>query len=415
MVNKPDQSCWALDTLLVHGDKQRQCANHTDVPTVLPIYTSTTYLHQNAEVLEQAFSDHSPSEEQVYIYAQQGNPNAHALESVLAQVEGGVGAVTFCSGMAAIHAAFLAAGLAPGTKILAARDLYGATIGLLRKVFLPLGVEVILRDLCSPNGANFIRTEQPDVIYVETLSNPLVKVMDVDAISAAAHEVGAVSIVDSTFTTPYLVRPLEHSFDLVVHSATKYLGGHGDSTAGVVISAKYSLLDQVRTYATMLGAAVSPFEVYLVMRGLKTLPLRMERHCRNALQVAYFLRQHPAVERVHYPGLPDHPQHELASRLLSHEQYGGILSFELKQQSREAVFCFMDRLKLCLAATTLGDVYSLVSYPPMSSHRSLTETERQNSGITEGCIRLSVGIEDVGDIINDLDKALSGISCHNKW
>ncbi len=421
MLNKPAQSSWALDTLLVHGDGQSRCANHAGVPTVLPIYTSTTYLHQNAEALEQAFSDHSLSGKQVNIYAQQGNPNAHAFEHLLAQAEGGVGATTFGSGMAAIHAALLAAGLAPGRRILAAQDLYGATIALLRKVFLPLGVEVIEGDLCGPNAANFIRIDQPDVIFVETLSNPLVKVMDLDAISAAAHEVGAVTIVDSTFTTPYLVRPLEHGLDLVVHSATKYLGGHGDSTAGAVISAKQIFLDRIRSYASLLGTTVSPFEVYLVMRGLKTLPLRMDRHCRNALHVAYFLNQHPAVEHVHYPGLPDHPQYELASRLLSHEQYGGILSFELKQQSREAVFCFMDRLKLCLPATTLGDVCSCVCYPPMSSHRDLTEAERCNSGIMEGCIRLSVGIEDVGDIINDLDKALSiflspsnGIPFHQK-
>ena len=421
MMNEPDQSPWQLSTLLVHGDGQSRTpiyrgssAGSTGTPTVLPIYTSTTYLHQNAEALEQACSGPSLSGEQVYVYAQQGNPNAHALESVLTQVEGGVGAVTFGSGMAAIHAALLAAGLAPGTRILAAQDLYGATIGLLRNVFLPLGVEVILRDLCSPHAANFIRAEQPDVIFVETLSNPLVKVMDLDAISAAAHEVGAVSIVDSTFTTPYLARPLEHGLDLVVHSATKYLGGHGDSTAGVVISAKYSLLDRLRTHAALLGAAVSPFEVYLLMRGLKTLPLRMERHCGNALHVAHFLHQHPAVERVHYPGLPSHPQHELASCLLYRERYGGVLSFELKEQSREAVFCFMDKLKLCLAATTLGDVCSLVSYPAMSSHRGFTETERQSIGITEGCIRLSVGIEDVGDIISDLDKALSGLACHAK-
>jgi cystathionine beta-lyase/cystathionine gamma-synthase len=407
MVNKPDQSPWALDTLLVHGDEQSRRTRRAGVPTVLPIYTSTTYLHQNAEALERAFSDHSPSGEQAYIYAQQGNPNAHALEHLLAQAEGGVGAVAFGSGMAAIHTSLLAAGLAPGTRVLVARDLYGATIGLLRKVFLPLGVEVIVRDLCTPTAASVIRTEQPDVILVETLSNPLVKMVDLDAISAAAHEVGAVSVVDSTFTTPYLVRPLDHGFDLVVHSATKYLGGHGDSTAGVVISAKHTLLERVRACATLFGATVSPFELYLVMRGLKTLSLRMERHCRNALQVACFLHQHPAVERVHYPGLPGHPQYALASRLLSHRRYGGMLSFELKQQSREAVFCFLDRLKLCLPATTLGDVCSLVSYPPMSSHRDLTESERCNSGITEGCIRLSVGIEDVGDIINDLDTALS--------
>jgi cystathionine gamma-synthase/methionine-gamma-lyase len=254
--------------------------------------------------------------------------------------------------------------------------------------------------------ADIIRAEQPDVVYVETLSNPLVKVIDLDAISAAAQEVGAVSVVDSTFTTPYLVRPIEHGFDLVVHSATNYLGGHADSTAGVVISAKNSLLDLLRSYATILGAILSPFESRLVMRGLKTLSLRMERHCSNALQVARFLQEHAAVAYVHYPGLPIHPQHTLATSLLGSGRYGGLLSFELKEQTREAAFRFMNKLQLCLPATTLGDIYSLVSYPPISSHRDLTGHERQSIGITEGCIRLSVGIEDVNDIIQDLDQAL---------
>jgi cystathionine beta-lyase/cystathionine gamma-synthase len=243
---------------------------------------------------------------------------------------------------------------------------------------------------------------------VETLSNPLVKVTDLDAVSAAAREVGALSIVDNTFATPYLLRPIEHGFDLVVHSATKYLGGHGDTTAGVVISERNNLVEQLRTFATMLGAMLGPFDSYLITRGLKTLTLRMERHCNNTLQVARFLEGHPAVERVHYPGLPGHPQHDLATRLLKQGRYGGLLAFELKEQTREAAYRFMDRLRLCLPATTLGDVYSEVSYPPMSSHRNLTPSERQKFGITDGCIRLSVGIEDVGDIIDDLDQALTG-------
>ncbi len=406
-MNQHNHPSWTLDTLLVHGGTRSRTTSATGVPTTLPIHTSTTYIHRNAEALDQAFSGMLPSGEPTYVYARQGNPNAQALENVMAQAEGGVGAVAFGSGMAAIHAALLAAGLAPGSKILAAQDLYGTTITLLRKVFIPMGIEVVLHDLCSPNVADLIRAEQPDILYVETLSNPLVKVIDLDAVSAAAQEVGAVSIVDSTFTTPYLVRPIEHGFDLVVHSGTKYLGGHGDSTAGIVISAKNALLDQLRSYATMLGAMLSPFESHLMMRGLKTLALRMERHCSNALQVAHFLQQHTAVARVHYPGLSGHPQHELATRLLRQEQYGGLLSFELKAQSREAAFRFMDKLQLCLPATTLGDVYSEVSYPPISSHRNLTATERQNMGITEGCMRLSVGIEDVGDIIKDLDQALS--------
>jgi cystathionine beta-lyase/cystathionine gamma-synthase len=398
---------WSLDTLLVHGDTGSPVTQHTTASTVQPIYASTTYLHRDAETLERAFDRINENGEPTYVYARQGNPNAQAFEELMAQAEKGIGAVAFASGMAAIYAALLAAGLSRGTKIVVAQDLYGATITMLRNAFVPLGVEFMLLDLCAPDAADRIREEEPDVVYIETLSNPLVKVIDLDAISAAAKAVGAVSVVDSTFTTPYLVRPIEHGFDLVVHSATKYLNGHGDSTAGVVISAKKALLDQLRTYATMLGAMLSPFESHFIMRGLKTLALRMDRHCSNALQIADFLQQHPAVTQVYYPGLPDHPQHALATTMLDAGRYGGLLSFDLKEPTREAAFRFMDRLTLCLHATTLGDVYSLVSYPPISSHRQLSAAERRNIGITEGCIRLSVGIENVEDILKDLDQALS--------
>jgi len=406
-MKKPDHKSWKLDTLLVHGTGLDRTMNAAGTPTVQPIYASTTYLHPDPETLDYALDGNLPSGEPAFAYGRQGNPNACALEELMGKAEGGVGAAVFGSGMAAIHAALLAAGLSRGTKIVAAQDLYGTTITMLRKVFVPMGVEVILCDLYNAEVAALILAEQPDVVFVETLSNPLVKVIDLDTVAAAAQTVGAVSIIDSTFATPYLVRPIEHGFDLVVHSATKYLGGHGDSTAGVVISTKNSLLELLHTYANMLGAMLSPFESYLITRGLKTLALRMERHCANALQVAHFLQQHPAVELVHYPGLSFHPQYELSTRLLDHKGYGGLLSFELKRQSREAAFSFMNQLQLCLPATTLGDVYSEVSYPPMSSHRGLTAEERQKIGITAGCIRMSVGIENVEDIINDLDQALS--------
>jgi cystathionine beta-lyase/cystathionine gamma-synthase len=401
-----DYSSWALDTLLVHSNRLMHTSNNSGKPTVEPIFTSTTYLHRNAEMLDQAFSGFSSPGEPAYVYARQGNPNAQTLEKVLAQAEKGAGAAVFGSGMAAIHAALLASGLAPGSKILAAQDLYGPTIGMLRTIFVPVGVDVVLHDLCRPDAHEIIRAEQPDVIYVETLSNPLAKVIDLDAISAIAKEVGAVSIVDSTFATPYLVKPIEHGFDFVIHSATKYLGGHGDSTAGVVISASNNAVEQLRGYATMLGAMLSPFDSYLITRGLKTLALRVERQCTNALEISQFLQKHKAVERVHYPGLPNHPQHDIASRLLMNHRYGGLLAFELKEQTREAAYRFIDRLQLCLPATTLGDVYSEVSYPAMSSHRNLTVGERQKFGITDGCIRLSAGIEDVNDILHDLDQAL---------
>ena len=400
------QQPWTLETLLVHGSRKYAVSHHSGKPTVQPISPSTTYLHEDAEALDRAFSGELPSGEKAYVYARQGNPNAQALENVLAEAEGGAGAVVFGSGMAAIHAAVLTAGLVPGAKIFIARDLYGPTIGMLRSLFLPFGVEVLLRDLCSPNVGQMIRDEQPDVIYAETLSNPLVKLIDLDAISAAAREVGAVTVVDSTFCTPYLLKPLEHGFDIVVHSATKYISGHGDCTAGVMICSQNAHIQQAHTYATMLGAMLGPFDAFLVSRGMKTLPLRMERQCDNALTVARYLQQHPAIEGVYYPGLADHPQHELAIRLFRRERFGGLLAFELKEQSRAAAFRFMDKLQLCLPATTLGDVYTELSYPPMSSHRNLTAAERQQIGISDGCIRFSVGIEDVGDIIRDLEQAL---------
>lgn len=400
-------SSWNIETMLVHGGRGGQPTNTTGTPTTHPIYTSTTYLHENLEALDQAFSGTTPTGKQTFVYARQGNPNANALEAALAQIEKGVGAVTFGSGMAAIHAALLAAGLTSGTKIVVSQDVYAPTIGLLQKVFVPIGVKVILADFCSPNIATLIRTEQPDVIYAETISNPLVKVVDLATIGEVAREIDAVTIIDSTFTTPYLLRPIEYGIDLVVHSATKYIGGHGDSTGGAVISAKNTLLDLLRSYATLLGAMLSPFESHLLLRGLRTLSLRMERHCHNALQIAHFLQQHPAISNVYYPGLTSHPQHLLANKLLSGEYYGGLLAFDLKEASRTAAFRFMDNLQLCLPATTLGDVFSLVSYPAISSHRTLTMEERRNIGITDGCIRLSVGIEHVTDIINDLDQALT--------
>jgi cystathionine gamma-synthase/methionine-gamma-lyase len=398
---------WNLDTIFVHGGRETRPQGTAGTPTIPPIYASTTYLYDDVELLDTAFSGTTPDGKPAFVYARQDNPNANALSEVLTQAESGVGAVAFGSGMAAIHAALLAAGAAPGAKIVASQDLYGPSIALLQKIFAPVGVTIVLRDLCCEDAADILRAEQPDIVYVETLSNPLVKLVDLDIISEAAHEAGAVCVVDSTFTTPYLLKPIEHGFDLVVHSATKYISGHGDSTAGIVISATRTMLDQLRAYQTMLGAMLSPFESHLMLRGIRTLALRMERQCDNALRVAHFLREHSAVERVYYPGLTEHPQHALATRLLTHERYGGLLAFDLKEQSREAAYRFMNKLRLCLPATTLGDVFSLVSYPAISSHRTMTAQERQHIGITDGCIRLSVGIESIDDILADLDAALT--------
>jgi cystathionine beta-lyase/cystathionine gamma-synthase len=397
---------WNIDTLLVHGGQRRKTGNASGTPTIQPIYNSTTYHYADVDNLDKAFAGTTAAGEPAFVYARQSNPNAYTLETAIAQAEKGVGAVAFGSGMAAIHTALLAAGLVSGCKIVASKDLYGPSISLLQKVFVPTGVEIVLTDLCCINAADFILQEQPDVVYVETLSNPLVRVVDLDAISAAARTVGATTIVDSTFTTPYLLKPIEHGFDIVVHSATKYISGHGDSTGGVAVSAKNALLEQLRSYAILLGAMLSPFDAHLMMRGLRTMALRMERHCSNALQVARFLEEHPAIHKVYYPGLASHAQHSLATSLLGQKGYGGLLAFELKNQSREAAYRFMNHLQLCLPVTTLGDVFSEVSYPAVSSHRTLTNAERDKMGITEGCMRLSVGIEHIDDIVHDLDQAL---------
>ena len=406
--NTPQLPDWNIETLLVHGGRQISPeARGSGNPTVRPIYASTTYTHENIEALDQAFSGKTANGDPTYVYARQGNPNANAFEEALTRIEGGVGAVAFGSGMAAIHASLLAAGLTTGTKIVVSKDLYGPTITLLRKLFTTNGTQLILSDFSQPGIYDLIREEEPDVIYVETISNPLTKVIDLDAVSAVAREVGAVSIVDSTFSPPCLIRPLEHGFDLVLHSATKYISGHGDSTGGIVISSKNLLLNQLRDYSNLLGAMLSPFESHLMLRGLRTLGLRVERQCSNALQVAHFLQQHPAIAHVHYPGLVNHPSHEIASRIMDNEQYGGLLSFEMRDQSQQAVYCFMNKLQLCTSATSLGDVFTLVSYPPISSHRTLKPDELENMGISAGCIRLSVGIEYVTDIINDLTQALA--------
>ncbi len=397
---------WSLDTLLVHSGRNVRYTDATGNPTIHPIYASTTYVHSSAAALDQAFSGKTSDGEPAFVYARQSNPNANALENALTQAEKGVGATAFGSGLAAIHAALLAGGLAANTKIVASQDVYGPTLNQLQKLFAPAGATIIQADLCTPEAGTIIRNEEPDVVFIETISNPLAKVVDLDAISAAAREVGAITIVDNTFATPYLVRPIEHGIDIVVHSATKYISGHGDSTGGVVICASNVLLDQLRTYALLLGAMLSPFETHLILRGLRTLALRMERHCENAMRVAHFLQQHPAVAHVYYPGLPNHPHHDIAARLLRHNHFGGLLAFDLKEQTREAAYRFMDHLRLCLPATTLGDVFSQVSYPPISSHRTITDEERRCMGIHDGCIRFSVGIEHIEDILQDLDQAL---------
>ncbi|MBK9713175.1 MAG: PLP-dependent transferase [Kouleothrix sp.] len=403
----PDQPTpnWSLLTRLIHeGELARPPEGR---PTATPIYTAATYVYDSAAALDQAFATGEG-----YVYARYGNPTLAALEQVLAVAEGGVGAVAFSSGMAALHAAILAAGTPRGSThprvrgILAARDLYGATTNLLQEFFAAQGIPVTLCDMCDLAAVDAaIEAARPDVLLVEQISNPLLKVVDVAALAQRARAAGARLVVDSTMTTPIVQRPLTLGADLVVHSATKYLGGHADATGGVVVARASLVRDTLRRYSKLLGSVLGPFEAQLIARGVKTLALRVRQQCGSAAAVAAWLAEQPQVARVYYPGLPAHPQHELAARDFG-GLFGAMVSFDLRDSGRERLFRFVDALRLILPATSLGDIYTLVSVPIMSSHRDLTPEQRAERGIGDGMVRLSIGIEEVDDIIEDLRGAL---------
>jgi cystathionine gamma-synthase/methionine-gamma-lyase len=403
-------SSYQLGTRLVHAGERAQGNGASFTPTSAPIHTSTTFLYPSAEALDEAFATGG---DQV-VYTRWGNPTVQSLEALMADVEGGRGAVATGSGMSALYLALLSAGTPRGgtqpapRHILASCDLYGTTETLLRDFFAAQNVGVSycdMNDIAAVKAA--IDQHEPDVVLLESLSNPLLKWADVEAISAAAHRADARVVVDSTLATPALFRPIEHGADLVVHSATKYLSGHADATGGVLVARAGMLLDNARRYAIQLGMVLGPFEARLISRGVKTLGLRMRQQCANAMRVAKALQGNPKIQRVLYPGLPDHPQHGLAS-LNTCGQFGGLVTFELADGTRAAAFAFMNRLKLILPATSLGDIYSLITYPPISSHRELSEAERAAHGIGDGMLRLSVGIEDASDIIADIEQALNG-------
>jgi cystathionine gamma-synthase/methionine-gamma-lyase len=289
----------------------------------------------------------------------------------------------------------------------AALDLYGATFTLLRGLLDSLGINVRMVDVSDLEEVETaLKETHPVLLLVETISNPLLKVADVPALAGLAHRYQAALLVDNTFASPYLFNPLKHGADYAIHSATKYLAGHGDVLAGVVAT---SAENKNRLYELnkLIGSVLGPFEAWLALRGLKTLPLRMKQQCDNARRVAEWLQAHPSVSKVNYPGLTDHPQHDLARHLFEGQGSGGVLSFEIKDADKAMVYRFMESLTVCLPATTLGDIYSLVLHPATSSHRGLTAEERRRIGIPDGLVRLSTGIESAEDILADLESALA--------
>lgn len=393
----------SIFTQAVHAGERGPRPDFT--PVVTPIYNSVGYLYESMDQLDAVFA----AEREGYVYPRYGTPTNAALERAVAILEGGEAALSFASGMAAIHAALLATGLEAGQAVVAAQDVYGASYALLANLFTSLGMRghfVDITDLAAVERA--IVEEKPRAVFCEAISNPLLKVADVPSVAELAHANGAEMVVDSTFATPYLVRPLTLGADYVVHSSTKYLGGHGDVLGGVVVTSA-ERRERLWELTKITGGNLGPNQAWLTMRGLKTLPLRMAQHCRNAAAVAAWLAEHPRIAKVNYPGLPSHPQHAVATRLFREGCYGGMVSFEIAGAGRAEVFRFMEALELVLPATTLGDVYSLTLYPAHSSHRALSPEERAAIGIGEGLVRLSVGIEDVEDIIADLDQALGQV------
>ena len=374
---------------------------------VAPLYQTSTFVLESAEAGAAAFAGEAAGAG--HVYSRLANPTVEALEDALAGlegrgVEGGAHALAFGSGMAAVSTVLLAA--AAGRRVVAQEALYGCTTELLAEQAPRLGITVDFVDAADPRAvdAALRRGDAPALLYLESPANPTMAVCDVRLLSELAHRRGTLVAVDNTFATPYHQRPLALGADVVVHSTSKYAGGHGTVIGGAAVVRDRALRDDLAGWRKNLGGVAGPFDAWLVLNGLKTLALRMERHASNALRVAEWLELHPAVSRVWYPGLASHPQHALARRQMEHG-YGGVLSFELAGGYGAGVR-MMDAVALCTLAVSLGTVDTLIQHPASMTHAVVAPEMREKAGITDGLVRLSVGIEDADDVIADLAQAL---------
>jgi cystathionine gamma-synthase/methionine-gamma-lyase len=389
-----------IHTKAVHAGDRKKLGSH--IPVTTPIYTASAYSYDSMEQLDRIFGQ----EEEGPCYARYDNPSAAALEEVVCALEGGHGALACGSGMAALHMAVMTALTDRRKSIVSANAIYGATTAMLMNVFEPSGVSVRFADVCDLDSLRAaVADAKPGCILTESISNPLLRVGDIGKIAEIAGAAGAALVVDNTFATPMILRPLELGAHISVHSLTKYLAGHGDVMGGVVVTDEqhYSTL---RSLGRTIGPVLGPFECYLTMRGIKTFPLRMERQCANACRVASWLSAHPKVEKVHFTGDPAHPDAATIRRMFPQGMYGAVVSFEIRGAGREEIFRFMDALKLVVRATSLGDVHTMMLYPVMSSHREISPKQRERMGIRDSLVRLSVGIEAPEDVIADLEQAL---------
>ncbi|WP_192597951.1 aminotransferase class I/II-fold pyridoxal phosphate-dependent enzyme [Sporosarcina limicola] len=387
---------WQVNTEIVHT---AQGPSKEGGMITQGLYPAVGYAFQSIEHAEAVVSG---KEEGVH-YGRYGNPTLKALEEKVAALEGGEAGLGLSSGMAAISSALLAF-LKQGDHVICTKDIYGNTFKFLNTMAPRFGITSDFVDCTNSQEVEKAIRENTKVLFIETPSNPVLTVLDIEKLAIVAHKHGLKVIIDSTFMTPYLQKPLELGADLVVHSATKYLNGHGDVLAGIIVGSKKDVDNIRKNFMADLGQSLSAWDAFLVLRGLKTLGLRMEKHCQTALEVAEFLSSHPAIKKVYYPGLTTHPQYEVAQKQMKHS--GGIVSFEVKG-GLSAAKEMINALKLAFISFSLGDPETLVQHPASMTHAAIPAEERAKSKITDELIRLSVGLEDAKDIIDDLEQALS--------
>jgi O-acetylhomoserine (thiol)-lyase len=419
-----------FDTLALHGGQE---PDPTTTARAVPIYQTTSYVFNDADHAANLFSLAEPGN----IYTRIMNPTTDVFEQRMALLEGGVGALAVASGQAATTLAILNLAGA-GDEIVSAAALYGGTYNLFHYTLPKIGINVKFVDSTDPKNIRAAITDKTKAVYAETVGNPALHTLDISATADVAHEAGVPLIVDNTVPSPYLVNPLAHGADIVVHSATKFIGGHGTSIGGVIVDGGQFPWDNGRfpgftepdpsyhgleIYPTLgelsfilkariqmlrdYGPALSPFHSFLFLQGVETLPLRMERHSQNAMAVAEFLQAHPKVSWVNYPGLPDHPGHETARKYHRGGMFGAILGFGI-EGGLDAGKAFINRLELHSLLANIGDAKSLVIHPASTTHSQLTDEEQRTTGVTDDYVRLSVGLESIDDILYDLDQALSG-------
>ncbi|HEV8470610.1 MAG TPA: aminotransferase class I/II-fold pyridoxal phosphate-dependent enzyme [Candidatus Limnocylindria bacterium] len=382
----------------------RSLPSGTGVPVVPPLVQSVAFDYGSAAEQDAVFGNERPG----YVYGRYGTPTTAALERALAELDGVEAATCFVTGMAAIAAAVDACAVARGGRVVAQEDCYGQTRALFERWKRERGADIAFVDTTDHEAVEeALRTRPTTLLYAEAIANPLLRVNDVATLARLAGENGAALAVDATFATPVLFRPASLGATMVIHSLTKYVNGHGDVMGGVVGGSE-ELGRAMRDRTILDGAYLPPHEAWLVVRGMRTLALRLRRQSESALALARHVARHPKVARVRYPGLPDHPQHELATRQFG-GLYGGVVSFALREDTKEAAFRFLDALELAASATTIGDLFTEVLYPAISSHRRLAPEERNRLGITDGFLRISVGIEDLSDIVADIDRALDRV------